>query len=67
MKRFIIEFIMAWVLIIYSADLLYLYYIGAWHDPIKAIELTEIALLYFFIVLGVSYIIWRVRKEFIGG
>ena len=35
-----------------AADLLYLYYIGVWHDPIRLIEVSEIVVLYIFIGLG---------------
>ncbi len=38
---------------IMCGDLLYLYFIGSWYDPIKAIEYSEIALLLFFGVFGV--------------
>ena len=35
-----------------AADLLYLYYIGVWHDPIRLIEVAEIVILYILIGLG---------------
>ncbi len=35
-----------------SVDLLYLYSIGAWYDPNKIIEYTEVALMVFFALLG---------------
>ena len=37
-----------------AADLLYLYYAGGWYDPFLFIEELEVAILYFFVVLGTA-------------
>lgn len=36
-----------------AANLLYLYYAGAWYDPIVWIEKTEVVLLYIIFVMGI--------------
>jgi hypothetical protein len=43
-----------------AIDLLYLYFAHSWHDPIKTIEYTEVALLIWIIVFGISYTIIKV-------
>lgn len=40
-------------LTVLAIDLLYLYYSGAWYEPIKAIEYSEVAFLYMLIILGI--------------
>ncbi len=63
MKRYIVESFIAINLAVISAAHLRLYYIGVWYDPIKAVEIAEVVFLYIFIVLGVSYFIWRFIKQ----
>ena len=48
--------------IVLAGDLLYLYYIGSWYDPIKVIEYTEVIFLYLFIVLGIVGFILNFRR-----
>lgn len=48
-------------LVVLSADLLYLYHSGYWYDPIRAIEIVEVCLLYFFIGLGILAIIRGIK------
>ena len=43
------------LLIVLSADLIYLYFAGAWYDPRVAIEIAEVILLCFISLFG----IWR--------
>jgi len=59
--RATVELLTAMLLVVLAGDLLYLYYIGAWYDPNKIIEISEVVLLYALIVLGVGYFIWRIR------
>ena len=54
--KHLIEIITDTLLIILPADLLYLYFMGAWYDPIRAIEVTELVILWGAMLLG----IWRV-------
>lgn len=63
MKRYIVELALAIALVIVSAAHLHLYYVGAWYDPSRIIELGEVAFLYAFIILGASYTIWRKCKH----
>ena len=54
-------FLMAF-LVILSLDILYLYYSGAWYDPYKFIEISEVVLLYAFSVIGTIRIIFKIRE-----
>jgi uncharacterized membrane protein YqjE len=54
-------FLMAF-LVILSLDILYLYYCGAWYDPYKFIEISEVVLLYAFSVIGTIRIIFKLRE-----
>lgn len=47
-----------------ATDLLYLYYVGAWHEPILAVEISEIVLLYVLIVWGITWTVCVIRKAF---
>ncbi len=50
------------LLIILSADLLYLYFVGpGWFDPTKWIEYAEVGLLVSFIFLGI-WAFWQTLK-----
>ena len=59
MIRLIVEFAISIFLVVLAVDLLYLYYAGAWYDPIKIIEVTEVVLLYVIAILGIGYFVWR--------
>lgn len=48
-------------LIVLAGDLLYLYYTGAWYDPSKIIEITEVVFLYILIVLGITGLILNMK------
>ena len=63
MRRCIIELALAIFIVVVSANYLRLYDTGAWFDPIRAVEIAEVASLYFFATLGGSYTIWRVHKQ----
>jgi hypothetical protein len=54
-------FLMA-VFVIFSLDILYLYYTGAWYDPYKFIEISEVFLLYAFSIIGIVRIILKLRE-----
>ncbi len=63
MLRFIIESTISLMLSVTSADLLYLYYIGTWYDPVILIEISEVVLLYILAIMGLVYFIWRVKHQ----
>lgn len=46
------------LLIVLSADLLYLYHMGAWSDPNRGILLTEFVLL----SLMIPFAIWKIQR-----
>ena len=46
------------LLIVLSADLLYLYYAGGWTDPNRGILLAELVLLWLIIPFG----IWKIQR-----
>lgn len=54
-------FLMA-VFVILSLDLLYLYYSGAWYDPYKLIEVSEVLLLYAFAIVGSIRIVFKLLE-----
>ena len=45
-----------------AVDLLYLYFVDAWYDQIKAIEYAEVALLIWIVAFGIGYTIIKVRS-----
>ncbi len=61
--RFAIEIFIALMLVVTSSDILYLYYSGGWKEPIMLIRWSELVCLYTFIVIGLSYCVWRVQKK----
>ncbi len=63
MKRFVAEVFISLMLVATSADLLDLYFSGAWYDPNRFIEVSELAMLALFIVMSLSYFVWRIRQE----
>ena len=58
----IIDVFLMGILVVLSADLLYLYYSGAWYDPYAFIEISEIVLLYLFSIFGTLRIIHILRE-----
>lgn len=50
-------------LMVTSADILYLYYAGGWYDPIRAIEVAEIILLYLLVCLGLVCFLMEVFEK----
>ena len=46
-----------------AADLLYLYYIGAWYDPIKWIAIAEVVILYILVVWGIAWMVVVCRSS----
>jgi len=61
-KRFILEILLAVMLVVTSADLLYLYFDGAWYDPNRGIEVSELVCLGILICLGIYYLVYRIRS-----
>lgn len=54
------------LLFVLSADLLYLYYVGAWTDPIPVILVSEVVLLWVFAVaslLWITHFFYHMREE----
>jgi hypothetical protein len=47
-----------------SADLLYLYFDGAWTDPNNLIRLSELSFLFIFALGGILYMIWNYISMF---
>jgi hypothetical protein len=45
------------IILALAGDILYLYYAGSWYDPIKAIEIIEVVLIY---CLAVGSIVWAI-------
>jgi len=66
MFRLIVELLIALLLVVFAGDILYLYYSGAWCEPIKIIEVSELVFFYASIVLGLSYFSWRFRRAIKG-
>ena len=50
------------IFVILSLDILYLYYSGAWYDPYKIIEVSEVLLLYVFSIIGIVRIVLKLRE-----
>ena len=62
MLRIFFELITQLLLAVLAADLLYLYSCGSWYDPIKAIEIAEVILLSFIVILGIVSFLIKVKK-----
>ena len=62
LKWKILDLVLMGVFVILSLDILYLYYNGAWYDPYKIIEISEVLLLYAFSVIGLVRIILKLRE-----
>jgi len=62
LKWKILDLVLMAVFVILSLDILYLYYSGAWYDPYKAIEISEVLLLYAFSIIGIVRIILKLRE-----
>ena len=58
----ILDLIFMAVFVILSLDILYLYYSGAWYDPYRFIEISEVLLLYAFSIIGIIRIILKLRE-----
>lgn len=58
----IVDAVLMGILVVLSADILYLYYSGAWYDPIILIEISEVALLYLFSIVGTVRIILKLLE-----
>jgi len=62
LKWKILDLVIMAVFVILSLDILYLYYSGAWYDPYKFIEISEVLLLYAFSILGIVRIVIKLRE-----
>ena len=60
-KWIIVDVILMGILVVLSADILYLYYSGAWYDPYTLIEITEVVLLYVLLIVGTIRIVYKLR------
>ena len=63
MLRLIFNPLTGGFLSVLAGDLLYLYYSGVWHDPIKLIEITEVVLLYILCAWGVVWMIMTIKMK----
>lgn len=54
MKAHITDIFLIAISIVLACDLIYLYFAGAWHDPNKFIEYSEVALLFIYIVIATA-------------
>ena len=61
-KWIIIDVILMGILVVLSADILYLYYSGAWYDPYLFIEISEVVLLYSFSLVGIVRIVYKLKE-----
>ena len=48
--------------VVLAGNLLQLYFAGAWYDPIKWIEVSELVLLFMIMLAGIAKIICRLIK-----
>ena len=62
LKWKILDLVFMAIFVILSLDMLYLYYSGAWYDPYKIIEISEVLLLYAFSIIGIIRIILKLRE-----
>lgn len=44
-----------------AGDLLYLYYMGAWYDPIHWIEVSEVVMLCILFVWGIAWMVITIK------
>lgn len=58
----ILDTFLLMLLIVMCADLLYLFYAGAWRDSIAAIEIIEIALLYGIGIMASWRLILKIKE-----
>ncbi len=62
MKTHILDTFFLMVMVVCAADLIFLYIVGIWHDPIRSIEVAELCLMVGIIVTGLILIVLRLRK-----
>ena len=60
-NRFVIELLLSLMLMVTSGDLLYLYFDGAWYDPNKVVEVSEVVCLIALVCFGAYYFVYKVR------
>lgn len=49
-------------LVVLAGDLLYLYYAGAWYDPVRWVEVSEVVLLYLLVVFALVRLYFHLRR-----
>ena len=64
MKDKIIDIFISMLLFVTCGDLLYLYFMGSWYDPIELIEYTEVVLMFVFALLGLYRSIVLTKRLF---
>jgi len=60
--RFIQRLFFPMVTLCLAGDLLLLYFRGAWYDPMKLIEVSEVTCLFLFVVLGITQTVMEVKR-----
>jgi hypothetical protein len=67
MKRSIfkgtLELLLAGLPAVLALDLLYLYFAGSWYDPIRWIELTEVAVLAVMSLVYLGFFIFKIMER----
>jgi len=61
-KRLTCKLVSNIMLVVLAGDLLYLYFVGAWYDPIAAIEVVEVIALIGLVFWGLIMIVKAVRE-----
>ena len=61
-RRLILNLLSDMLLLALAADLLYLYYAGAWYDPVLETEIAELVLLYIIACFAVLRAIFHVKE-----
>lgn len=51
-KEILVECCTDLLIVVLSADLLYLYFAGAWYEPIRLLRVLELVLLFFAVAFG---------------
>ena len=58
----IVEMLLAGLPAILALDLLYLYFVGSWYDPIRWIELTEVVVLVIMSMVYLGLFIFKISQ-----
>jgi ABC-type polysaccharide/polyol phosphate export permease len=58
------ELLLAGLPAVLALDLLYLYFVGSWYDPVKWIELTEVVVLAVVSLVYLGFFISKIMERF---